>query len=136
MFIDLTLHTPNLTMISVFKTHLEIKYIRAIILAIMIVQLSANPNLWKEILFLGQAVVVEIFLIFLLHAVNTRLIRDFVALKGLLRKPQEKRPEKCFERSNRIVMEALKNKTPARHRGKMVSQRNRGNRMKPYEVKM
>ena len=63
-----------------------------------------------------------------------RLIKDVVSLKGLMRKKQEKLPESCFERSNRIVMEALKTKTPAKRNGKMISQRNKRNRIKPYEV--
>ena len=95
-------------MIRVIKTHSEMKYIGALILAIMIWQLSTSPDSWKEILFVGQAIFVEFFLIFVLqvlagdvrhrivelrrlcsnmHAVNTRLIRDIVTLKGLIKKP-------------------------------------------------
>ena len=95
-------------MISVIKTHSEMKYIGALISAIIIWQLSTSPDSWKEILFVGQAIFVEFFLIFVLqvlagdvrhrivelrrlcsnmHAVNTRLIRDIVTLKGLIKKP-------------------------------------------------
>ena len=143
-------------MIRVIKTHSEMKYIGALIVAIIIWQLSTSPDSWKEMLFVGQAIFVEFFLIFVLqvlagdvrhrivelrrlcsnmHAVNTRLIRDIVTLKGLLNKPREKHPEKYFEKSNRIVMQTIKNKLLAKHRGKMISQRNKGHRVKPYETK-
>ena len=32
-------------------------------------------------------------------------------------------------------MQTIKNKLPAKHQGKMISQRNKGHRVKPYETK-
>ena len=101
-------------------------------MTIAFAQIVTTTAVWKEILFVAQVIVVEIFLTLsfqvlsedlkkrilelkrlcnLTHAANMRLIKDVVSLKGLMRKKQEKLPESCFERSNIIVMEALKTKT-------------------------
>ena len=132
------------------------KYIGGVMLAMAFAQILATTAVLKEILFVVQFILIEIVLTMsfqvlsrdtkksilelkqlcnLTQAVNRRLIKDVVALKGIMRKKQEKRPESCFEKSNRIVMEALKHKTPARKNGKMISQRNKRNRVKPYEVR-
>ena len=119
-------------------------------LAMAFAQILTTTAILKEILFVAQFIIIEIFLTVsfqvlsrdmkksilelkrlcnLTHAANMRLIKDVVALKGIMRKKQEKMPESCFEKSNRIVMEALKHKTPARKNGKMISQRNKRNRV-------
>ena len=139
-----------------FRNNPEIKYIGGMMVATAIAQILMTTANLKEVLFVAQFIIVEIFLTVsfqalsrdmqrrslelkrvcgLTHAANMRLIKDVVVLKGLLRKRQEKMPESCFEKSNRIVTEALKHKTPAKRNGKMISQRNKKNRVQPYEVR-
>ena len=139
-----------------FRNNPEIKYVGGMMIATAIVQILMTTADLKEILFVAQFIIVEIFLTVsfqalsrdmqrrslelkrvcgLTHAANMRLIKDVVILKGLLRKRQEKMPESCFEKSNRIVTEALKHKTPAKRNGKMISQRNKKNRVQPYTVR-
>ena len=144
-------------MIRGLRNNQELKYIGALVMSITILQLVTNTAVWKEILFLAQVIFVEIFLMLsfqvlsvdldkrilelkrlcnLTHAANMRLIKDVVSLKGLIRglmrKPQETHPESRFDKTSRVVMEALTSKTPAKRNRKMVSQRNKRNRMKPY----
>ena len=147
-------------MIRGLRNNQELKYIGALVMSITILQLVTNTAVWKEILFLAQVIFVEIFLILsfqvlsvdldkrilelkrlynLTHAANMRLIKDVVSLKGLMRglmrKTQDAHPESRFDKTSRVVMEALSNKTPARKNRKIVSQRNKRNRMKPYVIR-
>ena len=145
----------SLNMIRGLRNNTELKYIGVIIILTTILQLVTTAAIWKDILVVAQVIFVEIFLILsfqvlslelnrrilelkrlcnLTHAANMRLIKDVVSLKGLMRKSQGTHPETCFENTNRVVMEALKNKTPAKRGRKMISQRNKRNRMKPYVV--
>ena len=121
-----------------------------------LIQLVTTEQGWKDILFVIQFIFVELFLLLsfqdlsqnlnnrvlelkrlcsLTQATNTRLIKDVVSLKGLMRKSHGTHKETVYENTNRVVMEALKNNTPAKRGRKLVSQHNRKNRTKPYVVK-
>ena len=121
-----------------------------------VVKLITTTIIWKEILFLAQVIFVELFLMLsfqvlsgdllkrigelkrlcnLTHAANMRLIRDIGSLKEMMKKIPENFPEKCFEKSKRVVARVLKRKAATCSKGKIISQRNKTNRMKPYEVR-
>ena len=121
-----------------------------------VVKLITTTIIWREILFLAQVIFVELFLMLsfqvlsgdllkrigelkrlcnLTHAANMRLIRDIGSLKEIMKKIPENFPEKCFEKSKRVVARVLKRKAATCSKGKIISQRNKAYRMKPYEVR-
>ena len=143
-------------MIQMFRQNPELKYIGVLMLITSVVKLITTTIIWKEVLFLAQVIFVELFLMLsfqvlsgdllkrigelkrlcnLTHAANVRLIRDIGSLKEMMKKIPEKFPEKCFEKSKRVVAGVLKRKAATCIKGKIISQRNRMNRMKPYEVR-
>ena len=134
----------------------ELKYIGIIVVLSTLFQLVITEQGWKDILFVIQFIFVELFLILsfqdlsrnlnnrvlelkrlnsLTQATNTRLIKDVVSLKGIMRKSHGTHKETVYENTNRVVMEALKSNAPAKRGRKLVSQHNRKNRIKPYVVK-
>ena len=143
-------------MIQMFRQNPELKYIGVLMLITTVVKLVTTTIIWKEILFLAQVIFVELFLMLsfqvlsgdlmrrigelkrlcnLTHAANMRLIRDIGSLKGMMKNIPENFPERCFDKSKRVVANVLKRKATTCSKGKIISQRNKINRMKPYEVR-
>ena len=142
-------------MIHKLNNHTEIKYIGIIVVLTTLIQLVTTEK-WRDILFVIQFIFVELFLMLsfqdlsrnlysrvlelkrlcnLTQATNTRLIKDVVSLKGLMRQSQGPNKETMYEHTSRVVMEALRSNAPARRGRKILSQHNKKNRMKPYVVK-
>ena len=134
----------------------ELKYVGIIVVLCTLFQLAITEQTWKDIVFVIQFIFVELFLILsfqdlsrnlnnrvvelkrlniLTQSTNMRLIRDVVALKGIMKKPHDTRRETVYENTNRVVIDALKSNTPAKKGRKLVSKHNRKNRVKPYAVK-
>ena len=134
----------------------ELKYVGIIVVLCTLFQLAITEQTWKDIVFVIQFIFVELFLILsfqdlsrnlnnrvvelkrlniLTQSTNMRLIRDVVALKGIMKKPHDTRRETMYENTNRVVMDALKSNTPAKKGRKLVAKHNRKNRVKPYVVK-
>ena len=143
-------------MIHKLNNNTELKYIGIIVVLATLIQLVTTEQGWRDILFVIQFIFVELFLLLsfqdlsqnlnsrvlelkrlcnLTQATNTRLIKDVVALKGLMRKSQGPHKETVYENTSRVVMGALKSNAPAKRGRKLVSQHNKKNRMKPYVVK-
>ena len=143
-------------MIHKLNNNTELKYIGIIVVLATLIQLVTTEQGWRDILFVIQFIFVELFLLLsfqdlsqnlnsrvlelkrlcnLTQATNARLIKDVVALKGLMRKSQGPHKETVYENTSRVVMEALKSNAPAKRGRKLVSQHNKKNRMKPYVVK-
>ena len=143
-------------MIHKLNNNTELKYIGIIVVLATLIQLVTTEQGWRDILFVIQFIFVELFLLLsfqdlsqnlnsrvlelkrlcnLTQATNARLIKDVVALKGLMRKSQGPHKETVYENTSRVVMGALKSNAPAKRGRKLVSQHNKKNRMKPYVVK-
>ena len=136
----------SLAMIQMFRQNPELKYIGVLMLTTTVVKLVTTTIIWKEILFLAQVIFVELFLMLsfqvlsgdlmrrivelkrlcnLTHAANMRLFRDIGSLKGMMKNIPENFPERCFDKSKRVVANVLKRKATACSNGKIISQRNK-----------
>ena len=143
-------------MIHKLNNNTELKYIGIIVVLATLIQLVTTEQGWRDILFVIQFIFVELFLLLsfqdlsqnlnsrvlelkrlcnLTQATNARLIKDVVALKGLMRKSQGPHKETVYENTSRVVMGALKSNAPAKRGRKLISQHNKKNRMKPYAMK-
>ena len=143
-------------MLHRLNNNTELKYIGIIVIVATLIQLGTTGQGWKDILFVIQFIFVELFLILsfqdlsqnlnnrvlelkrisnLTQATNTRLIKDVVDLKGLMRRSQGPHKETVYENTSRVVMGALQRNAPAKRGRKLISQHNKKNRMKPYAMK-